>query len=128
MNDEDIREVFAPLGAVSIRRMFSGKGVYVQGVIVAIEYGDDLRLKADSISAPEFEAAGSTQWAYGGRRGEVMLPYWSIPHDAYDDPDVMDRWVRLAFDAGLRAQAQKREVQRRPTNELFTGPKAAPAP
>ena len=108
MNDEDIREVFAPLGAVSIRRMFSGRGVYFQGVIVAIAYGGELRLKADSISAPEFEAAGATQWAYEGRRGEVMMPYWSVPHDAFDSSDAMDRWVRLAFDAGLRARATKR--------------------
>ena len=115
MNDEDIREVFAPLGPVSIRRMFSGKGVYFQGVIVAIEFGDELRLKADAVSAPEFEAAGSTRWAYEGRRGEVMMPYWSIPHDAYDDSDSIDRWVRLAFDAGLRAQALKTAVQRRAT-------------
>ncbi len=116
MNDDDIREVFAPLGPVSIRRMFSGKGVYFQGVIVAIMYGDELRLKADSISAPEFEAAGSTQWAYEGHRGEVMMPYWSIPHDAFDNSDSMDRWVRLAFDAGLRARAPKRAVQRRATS------------
>ena len=116
MDDEDIRELFAPLGPVSIRRMFSGKGVYFQGVIVAIEYGDELRLKADAISAPEFEAAGSTQWAYRGRRGEVMMPYWSIPHDAFDNSDSMDRWVRLAFDAGLRARSPKRAVQRRATS------------
>lgn len=115
MNDEDIRELFAPLGPVSIRRMFSGKGVYFQGVIVAIVYGGELRLKADSISAPEFEAACSTQWAYEGRRGEVMMPYWSIPHDAFDNSDSMERWVRLAFDAGLRARAPKRSVQRRAT-------------
>lgn len=113
MNEEEIREVFAPLGPVSIRRMFSGKGVYFQGVIVAILYGNELRLKADSISSPEFEAAGSTQWAYEGRRGEVMMPYWSIPHDAFDNSDSMDRWVRLAFEAGLRARAPKRAVQQR---------------
>ena len=68
MDDEDIHEIFAPLGPVSIRRMFSGRGIYVQGVIVAIVYSGDLRLKADAISAPEFEAAGSTQWTYEGRR------------------------------------------------------------
>ena len=113
MHDEDIREVFAPLGPVSIRRMFAGKGVYFKGVIVAIVFGDELRLKADSISAPEFEAAGSTQWAYEGRRGVVMMPYWSIPHDAFDNADSMARWARLAFDAGLRAWAPKRAVQRR---------------
>ena len=113
MNDDDIREVFAPLGPVSIRRMFSGKGVYFQEVIVAIDYGDELRLKADSVSAPAFEAAGSTQWAYEGRSGEVMMPYWSIPHEAFDDPDAMRHWVRLAFDAGLRAQAIKATVKPR---------------
>ena len=116
MDDEGIREVFAPLGPVAIRRMFSGKGVYFRGVIIAIVYGDELRLKADSISASEFEAAGSTQWAYEGRRGKVMMPYWSILHDAFDNSDSMDRWVRLAFDAGLRAQAPVTAVQGRATS------------
>ena len=112
MDDEDIREVFAPLGPVSIRRMFGGKGVYFQEVIVGIAYGGELLLKADPISAPEFEAAGSTQWAYEGRSGEVMMPYWSIPPDAFDDSDTMGRWVRLAFDAGLRARAPTRAGRR----------------
>ena len=115
MGDEDIREIFASLGWVSIRRMFSGKGVYFRGVIVAIVYGGDLRLKADSISAAEFIAAGSTQWAYQGRRGEVMMPYWSIPHEAFDNLDTMRHWVRLALDAGLRAQASKAMVKPRAT-------------
>ena len=115
MNDEGIRELFAPFGSISIRRVFSGKGIYLRGVIVAIEYGDELRLKADSITAPEFKAAGSTQWAYEGRRGEVMMPYWSIPDDAFDDPDLMAFWVRLALDAGLRAQALKTPTQPRRT-------------
>ena len=35
------------------------------------------------------------------------MPYWSVPEDAYDDPDLMAHWVRLAFDAGLRTDARK---------------------
>ena len=85
-------------------------------MIVAIAFGDELWLKADSISAPEFKAAGSTQWAYAGRRGTVMMPYWSIPHDAFDNAEAMACWARLAFDAGLRAPAPKRAVQRRATS------------
>ena len=108
IDDHNIRDVFAPLGPVSIRRMFSGKAVYFREVIVAIMYGDELRLKADAISAPQFKAAGSTQWAYDGRRGEMMMPCWTIPHDAYDNSESMARWVRLAFDAGLRVLAPKR--------------------
>ncbi len=107
MSEDDIAELFAALGPVTIRRMFSGKGVYVEGVIVAIEYEDELRLKADLVSAPEFAAAGATQWTYDGHRGAVLMPYWSIPHEAFDDPDLMAHWARRALDAGLRAQVGK---------------------
>ena len=113
MDDIDIREFFAALAPISIRKMFSGKAIYSQDVIFAFVYGGELRLKADSISIPEFEAAGSTHWAYQSHRGEVMMPYWSIPHEAFDDPDIMDHWARLAFEAALRAQIAKPAAKRR---------------
>ena len=107
MSDGDLLEIFAALGPVTVRRMFSGKGVYVDGVIVAIEYEDELRFKADVVSAPDFADAGATQWTYHGHRGAVLMPYWSIPDEALDDPDVMDLWARRAIDAGLRANVGK---------------------
>lgn len=62
-------------------------------------------LKADETSAPEFAAAGATQWTYEGKTGKpVKMPYWSIPDEAYDDPDLMAKWVRLAYEASLRAE------------------------
>ena len=115
MDDDEIAEFFAALGPVTIRRMFSGKGVYVAGVIVAIEYGGELRLKADLISAPWFAAAGAMQWAYKGHRGAVMMPYWSIPDEALDDPDLMSKWVHRAFEAGLRATSGKPPTTRQKT-------------
>ncbi len=33
----------------------------------------------------------------------VGMPYWTIPDDAYDDPDQMAHWVRLAYAAALRS-------------------------
>jgi DNA transformation protein len=104
MDKADIEEMFAGLGPVSIRRMFGGKGIYHGGRIVAIDYHDAVLLKADAQSAPDFETAGATQWTYEGRSGKIVrMPYWSIPDDAFDDPDVMARWVRLAYEAALRA-------------------------
>ena len=117
MGDNNIEEVFASLGSVAIRRIFSGKGVYFRGVIIAIEYGGELRLKADLISAPEFKAAGATQWAYNGRRGEVMMPYWSIPHEAFDDADLMAHWTRRALEAGRRAHFSETSPTRRKQRE-----------
>lgn len=105
MDREGIEEMFQALGPVTIKRMFGGKGIYHQGIILALEYRGDILLKADGESAPDFEAAGSRQWVYEGKRGRpVKMPYWSVPDAAYDDPDEMAVWVRRAYEAALRAR------------------------
>lgn len=103
MDNESIEEMFEGLGPVSIRRMFGGKGVYHQGLIVAIDLRGEIMLKADAVSGTEFAAAGARQWAYEGKKGKpVLMPYWSVPEEAFDDPDEMRKWVRLAFEAAVR--------------------------
>jgi len=106
MDADSIADLFSGLGPVSIRRMFGGKGIYHQGVIFAIELRDELLLKADAQSAPDFLAAGCTQWTYiGSRHGKsVAMPYWTVPESALDDPDEMAVWARRAYEAGLRAE------------------------
>jgi DNA transformation protein and related proteins len=105
MDAAAIEEMFQGLGPVTIKRMFGGKGIYHLGRIIAIELRDEMLLKADEQSAPEFASAGASQWVYDGRKGNpVKMPYWSIPENAYDDPDDMAKWVRLAYDAALRAE------------------------
>ena len=107
MDRIEIEEMFAGLGEVTIRRMFGGKGVYHQGLIIAVELRGEMMLKGDAVSAPELEAAGAVRWAYAGKGGkQVLMPYWTVPLDAYDDPDQMAHWVRLAFEAALRAPAK----------------------
>jgi DNA transformation protein len=104
MDNIDIEEMFQSLGPVTIKRMFGGKGIYHMGRIMALEVRGEMLLKADDVSAPEFEAAGARRWAYEGKKGKpVNMPYWSIPEEAFDDPDVMARWVRLAYEAAVRA-------------------------
>jgi len=104
MEQSEIEEMFAALGAVAIKPMFGGKGVYYQGNIIAVEFRGDILLKGDLVTAPAFEAAGAIRWTYEGRTGKaVNMPYWSIPADAFDDPDIMARWVKLAHEAALRS-------------------------
>jgi len=109
MDDQTLRELFEGLGAISIRRMFGGKGIYYQGLIIALVVQDELLLKADAESARAFIDAGSRQWAYDSRKTgtPVAMPYWSVPDDAYDDPEIMTDWARLAFTASLRAETPK---------------------
>ncbi len=106
MGDADIEDIFAALGKVTIKRMFGGKGIYHRGRIVAVEVQEEILLKADALSAPEFMAAGARRWTYTGRGGKaVAMPYWSIPESAFDDPDLMAGWVRLSYEAALRSSA-----------------------
>jgi len=104
MEKSEIEEMFSALGPVTIKPMFGGKGVYHKGNIIAVEFQGDILLKADATTAPAFEAAGATQWAYEGKAGRpVNMPYWSIPADAFDDSAIMARWMKLAYDAALRS-------------------------
>ncbi|HEX4180316.1 MAG TPA: TfoX/Sxy family protein [Caulobacteraceae bacterium] len=106
MDDIEIDEIFSGLGPVAIKRLFGGKGIYFDGLIIGIVMRGELLLKADAETAPRFEAAGSAQWAYDGRRGKrVHMPYWSIPAEAFDDPDAMARWVKLAYQAARTGAA-----------------------
>ncbi|MCQ4629581.1 TfoX/Sxy family protein [Shinella sp. CPCC 100929] len=105
MDRDGIEEMFQALGPVTIKRMFGGKGIYHEGRILALEVQGEILLKADEESAADFSAAGSRQWYYDGKSGKpVKMPYWSIPDEALDDPDVMAIWVRRAYEAALRAR------------------------
>jgi DNA transformation protein len=112
VDDDGIREMFEALGSVTIRRLFGGKGIYRDGLILAIDFSDEILLKADAVSAPLFDAAGARQWTYEGKAGKrVLMPYWSIPDEALDDPEMLTKWVGLAFEAALRAGAARRRAK-----------------
>ena len=105
MDEDHIREIFAGLGEVTIRRMFGGRGIYHHGLIVALEVDGEVLLKADSVSAPNFEAAGARQWVYDGQKNRrpTAMPYWSIPERALDDADELALWTRRAYEAARRS-------------------------
>ena len=42
MEQSDIEEIFAGLGAVTIKRLFSGRGIYHRGVIVGAIMGGEM--------------------------------------------------------------------------------------
>jgi len=108
LDDETLHELFASLQPISIRRMFGGKGIYAERRIVAIVLQDELLLKTDAETAPRFEEAGSRRWTYQREgRAPVEMPYHSLPDEAWDDPDVMAVWARLALEAAIRHGMEK---------------------
>ncbi len=56
---ENLKDVFAPFGAVSVRRVFGGHGVFFEGLMIALVADDVLYLKVDEASVGTLIECGS---------------------------------------------------------------------
>ena len=100
-------ELFAPLGGVSIRRMFGGLGAFKDAIMFAIVASDVLYFKADEQTTAAFEKEGCGPWIYH-RQGKAMeTSYWRVPERLLDEPDEFADWAREAFAVALRTQKAK---------------------
>jgi DNA transformation protein len=105
-----IQELFAEFGPVSVRRMFGGAGVFVDGRMIGLVSRDVIYLKADAETIPAFEQEGLAPFSYATKNGEHKLTsYWRMPDRLYDDPEELARWARAAHQAALRFAAKSKK-------------------
>jgi DNA transformation protein len=113
MDAAAIQELFAEFGPVSVRRMFGGAGVFIDGRMIGLVSRDVIYLKADAETIPAFEQEGLAPFSYATKKGEHQLTsYWRMPDRLYDDPEELARWAKAAHGAALRALARQRKPQR----------------
>ena len=93
-----IRDQLAGFGAITIRTMFSGAGIYADGVMFALVANDVLYLKADETSAGAFAAEGMSPFTCS-RTGKapVAMSYWEVPPRLLEEPDELAAWAREAY-------------------------------
>ncbi len=97
-----IRELLAPLGAISARRMFGGHGIYYDSVMIGLVADGTLFLKTDEETRPQFAAAGCRPFVTESRGRSIEMSYWSAPEDAMDAAAAMAPWARLAYATAVR--------------------------
>ena len=108
-----VEEALEPMGRVSLRKMMGGATLYLDGTIFAILDEGELWLKADDETNAIWDAAGCERFSVTFKDGKVdTMNYRRAPADVYDDAEALQRWARLAVEAGARATA-KREPRRR---------------
>lgn len=115
MDREDIAELFSAFGPVSIRRVFSGFGVYADDVCFSLFLRGELYLKADATTVPRFVAEGSSPFSYSqARSGKVIVvnSYWRLPDRLYDDPDDLAQWARVSLGVARATAGAKRSKKR----------------
>jgi TfoX-like protein len=59
-----IRDLFAAFGPVTVRRMFSGAGIFADGLMFGLIVRDVIYLKADDTSTADFEREGCARFTY----------------------------------------------------------------
>ena len=105
---EFLRDQLAPLGRVTMRRMFGKTGVFCNGVMFGMVTGDTLYFRVDDHNREIFEEARDApplNYEKGGRA--IDLSFWRAPERLLDEPEELVTWARAAL-AGARRVAAKR--------------------
>ena len=99
-----LNDVFAQFGAIDVRRMFGGYGVYRDGLMFALIVNDVLYLKSDEYSANTFTELGLPPFEYVKNGKAIQMSYYAAPEEIFDDPEQAKQWANRAFEAALRSR------------------------
>jgi DNA transformation protein and related proteins len=103
---EYVEELFAPLGNISIRRMFGGAGVFSGRTMFALIADDEVYVKTDKDLRAALEAEGGEVfvWTRPSDGRLIDMGYVSLPPDAAEAPHEASAWGRRALDVALKAK------------------------
>ena len=72
MDPEFIRDLFAQFRPVTVKRMFSGAGIFADGLMFGLIVDGAIHLKVDETNIADFEREGSRPFTY--TRGKKLRP------------------------------------------------------
>ena len=103
-----LREQLAPLGDVTLRRMFGKTGVFCDGVMFGMVTENMLYLRVDDHNRAAFqEASAFPPLNYEKQGNSIDLAFWRAPERLFDEPDELVRWARVALAAARRVAAKR---------------------
>jgi DNA transformation protein len=100
---EYMNDVFQSFGPIALRRMFSGRGVFREGVMFALFNQDTLYLKTDEQNLASFQKLGLQPFSYVRNGKTIALSYYQAPAIVMEDPAEAAAWANLSYQAALRS-------------------------
>jgi DNA transformation protein len=92
-------DVFAPLGAVEVDRLFGGWRYRLNGRAFAFVVGGALHFRVGEALRAELEARGGKPFSYPKRSGRVMITrFVSAPEADLEDEDALRGWALRVLD------------------------------
>ena len=105
---EFLIEQLAPLGHVTLRRMFGKSGVFCEGLMLGMVRDDTLYFRVDEGNRATFEEArASPPLNYAKKGATIDLAFWRAPERLFDEPDELVVWARAAMGAARRVAAKR---------------------
>jgi DNA transformation protein len=105
---EFLREQLAPLGHVTMRRMFGKTGVFCDGLMFGMVTDNTLYFRVDERNRAAFEEAASVPPLNYKKKGSMIdLAFWRAPERLFDEPDELVTWARLALAAARRVAVKR---------------------
>src|ERR1700716_1444691 len=105
---EFLREQLAPLGRVTLRRMFGKSGVFCDGVMLGMVTENTLYFRVDDQNRATFrEAEAFPPLNYAKQGSTIDLSFWRVPERLFDEPDELVAWAQAALAAARRVAAKR---------------------
>ncbi|MET0606585.1 MAG: TfoX/Sxy family protein [Beijerinckiaceae bacterium] len=105
---EFLGEQLAPLGRVTMRRMFGKTGVFCDGVMFGMVSDDTLYFRVDDHNRATFKEAESLPPLSYEKNGRAIdLSFCRAPERLLDEPDEFVMWARAALAAARRVAAKR---------------------
>jgi DNA transformation protein len=113
---EFLREQLAPVGRVTMRRMFGKTGVFCDALMLGMVTENTLYFRVDDYNRAIFKEAESFPPLNYKKQGSTIdLSFWRVPERLFDEPDELVTWGRAAL-AAARRVAAKRTTPRQKSN------------
>src|ERR1700736_4795130 len=105
---EFLREQLAPVGRVTMRRMFGKTGVFCDGLMFGMVTDNMLYLRVDDHNRTAFKEAESFPPLNYEKKGSTIdLSFWRVPERLFDEPDELVTWAQAALAAARRVAAKR---------------------
>ena len=105
---EFLRDQLAPLGHITMRRMFGKTGVFCDGFMLGMVRDNTLYFRVDDGNRAVFEETQSLPPLDYQKKGETIdLAFWQAPDRLFDEPDELLLWAREALAAARRVATKR---------------------
>jgi len=101
----------APIGRITMRRMFGKTGVFCDGFMLGMVRDNTLYLRVDDDNRATFKEAASFPPLNYEKKGETIdLAFWPAPVRLFDEPEELVTWARAALAAARRVAAKRERM------------------